>query len=71
MATRVTGSVLSGIYGQIAGIEAMRSIDAFVQGDPEAVERYKRYKETGEAPAIIIDSIEAAEEGNGHADYRM
>ena len=46
------------IYEQLAGQAAMRLVDGYVKGEPWAVEAFKLWKETGEAPVLKIDRVE-------------
>ncbi len=46
------------IYSQLAGSAAMRMLDALERGEQWAIEARKKWKETGEAPVLKIDSIE-------------
>jgi len=62
MSAPTTQSSLAQVYGQLAGNLAMRIVEAYLAGEPGAVEAYAKWKETGEAPVLKITGFEKVSE---------
>jgi len=45
-------------FEQLAGVLAMRMIDAIQRGEQWALEAYETWQKTGESPRVKIDSLE-------------
>jgi len=54
----VDTEAMQGVFEQLAGVCAMRIVDAIQRGEQWALEAYELWKKTGESPLVKIDSME-------------